>query len=80
MLSGKTQFCLHAAAVTSLRGSAVVYLQTEGSFPLARLQQIVRARYLFTPARHWGPFSFTRLPQIVRARLGYSKQRISSHC
>jgi len=42
--SGKTQFCLHAAAVTSLRGSAVVYLQTEGSFPLARLQQIVRAR------------------------------------
>ena len=45
MLPGKTQFCLHAAAVTSLRGSAVVYLQTEGSFPLARLQQIVRARY-----------------------------------
>jgi len=42
--SGKTQVCLHAAAVTALSGQSVIYLQTEARFPVNRLAQIINTR------------------------------------
>ena len=41
---GKTQVCLHAAAVTALSGQSVIYLQTEARFPVNRLAQIINTR------------------------------------
>ena len=42
--AGKTQFCLQCALATASKGEKVVYIVTEGSFPQARLDQMVQAR------------------------------------
>lgn len=42
--AGKTQFCLQCALTTASKGEKVVYIVTEGSFPQARLDQMVEAR------------------------------------
>ena len=42
--AGKTQFCLQCALTTASKGEKVVYIVTEGSFPQARLDQMVQAR------------------------------------
>jgi len=42
--AGKTQFCLQCALTTACKGEKVVYIVTEGSFPQARLDQMVQAR------------------------------------
>lgn len=42
--AGKTQFCLQCALTTASKGEKVVYIVTEGSFPQARLDQMVLAR------------------------------------
>jgi len=42
--SGKSQVCLHSACAQALQGHSVIYLQTEASFPLSRLSQILSER------------------------------------
>ena len=42
--AGKTQFCLQCALATASKGEKVVYIVTEGTFPQARLDQMVQAR------------------------------------
>ena len=39
---GKTQFCLQCALTAASTGEKVVYIVTEGNFPRARLDQMVR--------------------------------------
>ena len=42
--AGKTQFSLQAAIQAAVRGETVIYIVTEGTFPTARLDQMVSAR------------------------------------
>lgn len=42
--AGKTQFSLQVALQAAVRGETVIFIVTEGSFPSARLDQMVRAR------------------------------------
>ena len=42
--AGKTQFSLQVAVEAAVRGETVIYIVTEGSFPSARLDQMVTAR------------------------------------
>lgn len=42
--TGKTNFCLMAAAETLKRGRSVIYIDTESSMSIERLQQILQAK------------------------------------
>ena len=43
--AGKTQLCLQWGAETAARGHHVIYINTEGAFPLQRLDQMMEARH-----------------------------------
>jgi len=42
--AGKSQVCLHLASVAALQHIPVIYLQTEATFPISRLKQILSSR------------------------------------
>ena len=42
--AGKTQLCLQWGAETAARGHHVIYINTEGAFPVQRLDQMLEAR------------------------------------
>ena len=43
--AGKTQLCLQWGAETAARGHHVIYINTEGAFPVQRLDQMMEARH-----------------------------------
>ncbi|MFH1823514.1 MAG: DNA repair and recombination protein RadB [archaeon] len=44
--SGKSNFCLMAAAKQALQGNKVVFIDTEGGFSIDRLQQLIPDQYI----------------------------------
>jgi len=42
--AGKSQVCLHLASIAAIQHIPVIYLQTEATFPISRLKQILSSR------------------------------------